>query len=214
MTSFSAKFATVRRVALAAVLAATAAATMLGLAGAAHAAPADGMYGNPTAAARYWQRQHESDCAEMSVADVVGEISGYEPTEQQIDAVAENTPSLVHRGAIHTPPGGTSLPDIPVLLLHYGIGSNGYYHNNLSRLEQDLAEGRKVIVYVNNGALDEPAGKWGPATHLVVVTGIDTKHDVVHLNNSIHVEGGNQQVSIATFEKAWALGQNWADVTK
>jgi hypothetical protein len=110
MTSFSAKFATVRRVALAAVLAATAAATMLGLAGAAHAAPADGMYGNPTAAARYWQRQHESDCAEMSVADVVGEISGYEPTEQQIDAVAENTPSLVIAERSIRPPAALPFP--------------------------------------------------------------------------------------------------------
>jgi hypothetical protein len=223
MTTFSAKIAAAtRRTGLAAVLGAGAAATVVGFAGAAHAAPAAGpsskpaagMYGNPTAAARYWQRQHESDCAEMSVADVVGEITGHEPTEQQIDAVAENTRSTVHPGAIHKPPGGTSLPDIPVLLAHYGIQSKDNYLNNLSGLEQDLADGRKVIVFVNNGALDNPAGKWGPAGHLVVVTGIDTKHGVVHLNNSIHVEGGNQQVSIATFEKAWALGDNWADVTK
>jgi Peptidase_C39 like family len=215
MTTFTAKIAAAtRRAGLAAVLAAGAAATVVGFAGAAHAAPAAGMYGNPAAAARHWQRQHESDCAEMSVADVVGEITGHEPTEQQIDAVAENTPSTVHPGAIHTPPGGTSLPDIPVLLAHYGIHSTDSHLNNLGALEQDLAEGRKVIVFVNNGALDNPAGKWVGAGHLVVVTGIDTRHRVVHLNNSIHVEGGNQQVSIATFEKAWALGDNWADVTK
>lgn len=223
MSTFSAKIAAAtRRAVLASVLGAGVTATVVGFAGAAHAAqaagpsfnPADGMYGNPTAAARYWQRQHESDCAEMSAADVIGEITGHEPTEQQIDAVAENARSTVHPGAIHTPPGGTSLPDIPVLLAHYGIQSRDTYFNNLSGLERDLAEGHKLIVFVNNGALDKPAEKWGPASHLVVVTGIDTKHGVVHLNNSIHVEGGNQQVSTATFEKAWALGNNWADVTK
>jgi hypothetical protein len=51
-----------------------------------------GMYGDPTAAAPYGHAQSlEDNCGAMSVADVVGEITGHEPTEQQILAVAEQT---------------------------------------------------------------------------------------------------------------------------
>jgi hypothetical protein len=70
-----------------------------GLAGPAHAARGTTpnakydarIYGDPAAAAPYWSLQHSSDCGEMAVADVVGQITGNEPTEQQITAVAENT---------------------------------------------------------------------------------------------------------------------------
>ncbi len=106
---------------------ALAAAWMGGLAGVAHAAPAPnvghagGMYGDPAAAAQYWRRQHDSNCAEMAVADVVGQVTGREPTEQQINGTAENTPSVAHAGSIWKPGGATNNQDLPVLLAHYGI---------------------------------------------------------------------------------------------
>src|ERR1700729_4506670 len=59
-----------------------------------------GMYGDPVAAAQYWRQQHTSDCGEMAVADVVGQITGDEPSEQRITALAESTPSGVRRGPI------------------------------------------------------------------------------------------------------------------
>ena len=38
------------------------------------------LYGDPTTAAPYWRYQsYDDDCVEMSVADVVGEITGDQP---------------------------------------------------------------------------------------------------------------------------------------
>lgn len=53
-----------------------------------------------------------------------------------------------------------------------------------------------------------------PGNHFVVVTGIDTKAGVVHLNDSGIIAGRDEQVSIATFEQAWAPNHNSAVVTK
>jgi hypothetical protein len=48
----------------------------------------------------------------------------------------------------------------------------------------------------------------------VVVTGIDSKAGVVHLNDSGANAGSDEQVSIATFETAWATSNNFAVVTR
>jgi hypothetical protein len=216
--------AAARRATLAGLLGAAATATVIGFAGAANAAPGTpspnanhelGMYGNPAAAARYWQKQHDSDCAEMAVADVVGEITGHEPTEQQIDAVAENTPSAGLPGPIwHHGGVGTAMYDVPRLLAHYGIQS-AVVNTSSSALEQDLAEGHKVLAFVNGGWLhNSPPDGHDPPTHMVVVIGIDTKNGVVHLNDSGAANGRDEQISIATFERAWSRSNNQAVVTK
>ena len=63
-----------------------------------------GMYGDPAAAAKYWHQQSlEDNCGLLSVADVVGQITGHEPTEQQIIALAEKTPSQTNPGPIYAP---------------------------------------------------------------------------------------------------------------
>src|ERR1700761_1072918 len=86
-----------------------AAASSIMLAGAAKAASDPdlhyelGMNGDPAAAAHFWQLQHDSNCAEMSVADVVGQVTGKQPSEQEIDATAENTRSVAHPGPIWHP---------------------------------------------------------------------------------------------------------------
>jgi hypothetical protein len=80
------------KIAASALLAGAGAAAMVGLAGQAHAAPTAKpfeMYGNPVAAAQYWQQGHHEDCALMSVSYVVGELTGHEPSEDDILAVAE-----------------------------------------------------------------------------------------------------------------------------
>jgi hypothetical protein len=48
----------------------------------------------------------------------------------------------------------------------------------------------------------------------VVVTGIDTKAGVVHLNDSGSNTGRDEQVPIATFENSWAAGHTFVVVTK
>jgi predicted double-glycine peptidase len=210
--------ASARRAGLATVLAAAATATVVGFAGAAHAATSDsnhpgGMYGNPAAAAPYWREQtNDSDCGEMAVADVVGQVTGNEPTEKQITAVAENTPSTVHSGPIWTPGKYTSNGDLAALLAHYGIQSAAS-HGSMQGLEQDLANGQKPIVGLNAETIWNQPGDRTNEDHFVVVTGIDTSTGMVHLNDSGIKNGQDEQVPISTFEKAWATSHNFVVVT-
>ena len=48
----------------------------------------------------------------------------------------------------------------------------------------------------------------------MVVTGIDTKAGVVHLNDSGINTDGDERVPIATFERAWAPNHDSAVVTE
>lgn len=218
-----AKVATAARmVGLVALLSATAAASLAVLPAAVHAYSgarvpgADhelGMYGDPAAAAPYWREQHASDCGEMAVADVVGQITGREPTEQQITALAENTPSTVGHGPIWKPPGTTDIRDLPVLLWHYWIRADNI-QTNTNALARKLGENRKVIVILNAETIWNRPGKRNSGNHFVVVTGIDNKSGVVHLNDSGIDTGRDEQVPIATFEQAWAPNYNSAITTK
>jgi hypothetical protein len=172
------------------------------------------MYGDPEAAAPYWNRQHDSNCAEMAVADVVGEITGRAPTEQEINASAENTPSPYIPGGRAWQPGGYSeIRDMPSLLAHYGIDARAIGKSSIDLLKQALAEGRKVIVSVNSQILWNGDGRRDGPDHFVVVTGIDTDANVVHLNDSGRDDGSNEQVPLAAFEKSWATSDNQAVVT-
>jgi hypothetical protein len=171
-----------------------------------------GMHGDPAAAAFYWRQQHSSDCGEMAVADVVGQITGREPTEQQITALAESTPSTADPGPIWKPLGGTDIRNLPVLLWHYWIRADNI-QTNTNAVEQDLAEKRKVIAILNAETIWNQPGRRDSANHFVVVTGIDTKAGVVHLNDSGINTGRDEQIPIAAFERAWAPNHNSAVVT-
>jgi hypothetical protein len=87
-------------------------------------------------------------CGEMAVADVVGQITGHEPTEQQITDLAKSTPSTAGAGSIWNVPADTDIRDLPVLLAHYGIEADNV-QTSINALEQDLAEKRRVIVILN-----------------------------------------------------------------
>jgi predicted double-glycine peptidase len=171
------------------------------------------MSGDPSAAAPYWRQQHSSDCGEMAVADVVGEITGHEPTEQQITALAKSTPSTAGAGAIWNLPANTDIRDLPVLLAHYRIKADNI-QTTMKALEQDLAEKHRVIVLLNAETIWNRPGKRNAANHFVVVTGIDRKAGVVHLNDSGIMSGRDELVPITTFERAWAPNHNSAIVTK
>src|SRR5271170_335656 len=193
------------------------AASLVASASAVHAAsarpvnPDVGMYGDPSAAAPYWRQQHSSDCGEMAVADVVGQITGHEPTEQQITALAKSTPSTAGAGSILNLPANTDIRDLPVLLAHYWIKADNI-QTSINALEQDLAEKRRVIVLLNAETIWNRPGKRSAANHFVVVTGIDPKAGVVHLNDSGIMNGRDEQIPIATFEQAWAPNHNSAIV--
>ncbi|MBV8861741.1 MAG: C39 family peptidase [Mycobacterium sp.] len=211
-----------RIVAIVASLSAPAVASFVASAATVYAAPGAaapsasqevGMYGDPSAAAPYWRPQHTSDCGEMAVADVVGQITGHEPTEQRITRLAESTPSTARPGPIWKDPANTDIRDLPVLLAHYGIEADNI-QTSISALRRDLAERRRVIVILNAETIWNRPGKRDTANHFVVVTGIDPKAGVVHLNDSGIASGRDEQVPITTFAQAWAPNHNSAIVTR
>lgn len=208
-------------------------------AGSARAAPpprGEGtLYGDPAAAAPFWRYQgYDDDCVEMAVADVVGELTGRQPPERAIVKLAQSTASTVHAGPIYGKPSkrkageGTSFDDEPVLLAHYGVHAVSTDRQSSARtgvptgmaaLEQDLAEGRKVIVGVNSELLwGEPVEDKSPdgqpqADHAVVVTGVDTAVGVVHLNDSGYEQGRDEQVPIDVFARSWASSDEQMTLT-
>ena len=100
-----------------------------------------------------------------------------------------------------------------MLLAHYRIKADNI-QTSINALEQDLTEKRRVIVLLNAETIWNRPGKRNTANHFVVVTGIDPKAGVVHLNDSGVMNGRDEQVPIATFEQAWAPNHNSAIVTK
>ncbi len=188
----------------------------MGVAGVAHGDPNGQMYGDPDAAAPYWRFQHQEDCGLMAVADVVGQIKGREPTQVGIELRGVFTKSEAHRGRIYRF-DGTSPEDLVVLLQKYGIQSQLTTGNSMGTVEQDLAGGHKVIAALNAETIwNYPPGQGNrnEADHAVVVTGVDTRNDIVHLNDSGTPNGRNEQIPMATFTRAWATGNDMLIVTQ
>jgi len=184
--------------------------------GLAQADPGGQMYGNPEADARYWRYQHGDDCGLMAVADVVGQVTGREPMQIGIELRGVFTKSEAHRGSVYRF-DGTSPEDMVMLLQKYGVQSQLTTGNSMEGLEQALAGGHKVIAAVNAETIwNYPAGQgqWTQADHAVVVTGVDTRADVVHLNDSGTPNGRDEQLPMATFTQAWATGNNLLIVTQ
>ncbi len=181
----------------------------IGLAGVAHAE----MYGNPGAAAPYWRYQHQEDCGLMAVADVVGQLTGKEPSQVGIELRGVFTKSESHRGPIYRF-DGTSPEDLVVLLGKYGIQSDLTTGNTMEGLEQDLAGGHKVIAALNAETIWNIGGQRTDPDHAVVVTGVDTGADIVHLNDSGIPTGRDEQIPMATFTQAWATSNNLLIVTQ
>jgi Peptidase_C39 like family len=214
--------AAARRAGLAGLMGAVAAATVIGFAGAAHAdPPADPhhhggrMYGNPTAAAPYCQKQtRDGDCALMAVADVVGQIKGrdQEPTEDEMLKRAKDTPSKVFPDQ-KIWQDATANGDIPVLLKTFGVDSENHRYDSIAEMAVDLDHGRKVIADVDPAIVYGLDNVKDTAGHSVVVTGIDTAADMVHVNDGTQ-DGCNKQVPVDLFKKALSARGNMAVRTK
>jgi Peptidase_C39 like family len=189
-------------------------AAAIGLAGVAHA---DGqMYGDPDAAAPYWRYQHQQDCGLMAVADVVGQLTGREPSQIGMELRGIFTKSESHRGDVYHF-DGTSPQDMVLLLQKHGIQSDLTTGNSMGTVEQDLAGGHKVIAALNAETIwNYPAGDGDRTTpdHAVVVTGVDTGTNIVHLNDSGTPNGRNEQIPMAIFSRAWATSDDLLIVTQ
>ncbi len=191
--------------------------------GLAHADPSGsqpGVYGDPAAAAPYWAAQSlEDNCGAMSVADIVGQLTGERPTEAQILMVAEQTPSEMNPGTMIYKPntGGISVGDLPTLFKHYGItavnsDTSGPEATGLNALEQYLGAGRKVIAFVNYAIVEDSSDQRTAADHFVVVTGVDPNKNVVHLNDPAADEA-NTTIAVPAFMKAWDTSNDAIIVT-
>jgi hypothetical protein len=212
----------------------------LGIAQAAPGAPdppsgAGTLYGDPSAAAPFWHYQeYDDDCVEMAVSDLVGELTGDQPSEHAIVKVAQSMPSPSHHGPIYVKPGkrragsGTSFTDEPALLSHYGIqavstdkgsAKTTGVPTGMKALEQDLAQGRKMIVGLNAELIwrepveDKTSDGEPEANHSVVVTGVDTATGMVHLNDSGSEDGRDEQVPIDLFIRSWDTSDDQMAVT-
>jgi hypothetical protein len=205
-----------------------------GVAGPAAADPnpiTPGVYGDPIAAAEYWQPQLADDsCGLIAVADVVGQITGDLPTEQEMVDLAENTPSVSQPGPIYVDPDaagggeGISYGDLVVLLTHFGVPSTVTYtevadqtglSTGLPAMERYLGQGRKIIAFVNSAIIwKDSEEQHDSSDHFLVVTGVDTNTNSVHLNDSGAEEGGaNEQVPVDSFLAAWDTGDETMIVT-
>jgi hypothetical protein len=168
---------------------------------------ASGVYGDPDAAAKFWQQQSlEDNCGLASVADVVGEVTGHAPTESQIIKLAQNTPSSIRNGPIYLPTGDPG---------HEGDNGGIDKHPEevgLPKLEEYLGANRKIIAWVNSGTILNSSDQRATPDHFLVVTGIDTNNEVVHLNDP-YADHPDTKVSIAKFMTAWKIGQESIVVT-
>jgi hypothetical protein len=199
----------------------------------AHAAASNGstqakvMYGNPAAAARYWRKQSFDDCALIAAADVIGELTGRLPSEDEIIAVAQRVGSRMHPGPMYSAGYGTDPGDIPALLAQYGIYGVATSQDEavatgldsgIEALEHYLAEGHKVIAGVNAEMIwglpiQTKDNRGNPMSdHAVVVTGVDLVNGTVHLNDS--GTRADEVVSLDVFKRAWATGNDELVVTR
>ncbi|MGB9225565.1 C39 family peptidase [Mycobacterium sp.] len=221
------KIATIAKAIKVAAVAVLAVTVVLGLAGPA-TATSGAVYGDPAAAAKYWRyQQYWDDCVLISSADVVGEVTGVEPSEEEIIDMAQSTPSSQGPGPIYTRPADPKNPnsgegawfrDIPTLLGRYNVGAD-IINGDIEGIEQALAAGHKVVVSVNGEIVwRKPVEDWdkhgNPAhNHSLVVTGVDTGNETVHLNDSGSRQGRDEQIPLALFMQAWGASNDLMVVT-
>ena len=108
--------------------------------------------------------------------------------------------------------GGVSMGDLVALLDHYGIKSTMSDDDHpdqtgMPAVQGYLGSGRKVIAYVNSAVVWNTSDQRSTADHFLVVTGVDTNMDIVHLNDP-GADHSDEQVSTATFKKAWTSGDS------
>jgi peptidase C39-like protein len=230
------KTVSVSTIAKTVAFAAAAVVVSLGLATPADAATGT-TYGDPAAAAQWWRHQKYDDCVIMSSADLVGQMTGEEPSERAIIKKAQSTPSTIHPGSIYIKPSntkdpnsgqGTMFADVPTLLKQYNIeavisdkdhAKKTGVPAGIEGVERLLASGHAVIVSVNaemiwHQPVETKDENGNPVSdHAVVVTGVDTANNVVHLNDSGNPKGRDEQIPMDLFVKAWDTSNELVVVT-
>ncbi|MCF6385685.1 hypothetical protein L2K20_01775 [Mycobacterium sp. MBM] len=195
--------------------------------------PPDGVYGDPDAATRYWAQQSEGDCGLMATRTVIGEVTGDPPTEREIIDLAADTPSECSPGepvydeSIDPSDGGvghgTCTTDLLLLLDKFDIdadytnddvAADGGLDTGMDALLDYLNDDRQVIVCVNSRIIWDTDGDRTNCGHLITVAAVDVPNDIVYLGDSGGEDTRGEQVSMATFEQAWATGDHELLVTR
>ncbi|OAN26749.1 C39 family peptidase, partial [Mycolicibacterium iranicum] len=166
-------------------------------------------YGDPANAARYWQPQNSGDCVLMSVAGVIGILTGRAPTEAQIVYQAMNLLSvtngkfagkMMYRG-MRDSGKWAFYEDARNLLKQYGIDSNVHSYDSrdtanedaaLEKIKTALAADKAVVTAVYSQILYHKATNYSfrapdpdaGSDHAVVVTGYDPNTDMITINDS------------------------------
>jgi len=161
--------------------------------------------GNPVGDTKYWQQQHENDCAVMAQTDVYNAITGHHLTEQE-------ALKIVTQHCWYD--NGTTLEDTGKLLSFLGIPVHQSTNSSFQDLYSAVQNGQQVIVGLNANEIwspyhDSSTGapiEQAPAGHAVWVTGIDKEPDgsIKVLVSYTGIPGGQvEAVDAADFMNAW-----------
>ena len=163
-------------------------------------------HGNPTGNAKYWVYQGQTPtCVLAATAEIVAQARRVTASSvyPQLVSVARARGLLTWRGM--------TLSDARLLLAVFGV-SVAYTHASLPALEQVLDRGRLPVVMVDDDELPawhrsdpyDGTSRDSGANHAVVVTGVDTVHNLVYLNDSaLQFAGREETLTVAQFLNAW-----------
>jgi hypothetical protein len=173
---------------------------------------ADGVIGNPEEDLQNWHQQTHSDsCAIVAQEFILDDLLGHHFTEDQLCHEAMDA-------GLYTPGSGTTLDALGGLLEMHGIHVQTEYGATLAQIEQQLAEGHKVIAAVDadkiwypdqegNNVLANAGGFPGSdANHAVQVIGYDPQTQMVILNDPGTPDGRGLMVPADRFLDAWGDG--------
>jgi hypothetical protein len=156
----------------------------------------------------YWMQQTSTDCGLMAARAVIGDRTGLELTEAQVEATAFDVYGW-------TPGEGTPWSKVDDLLAAYHVDAYVADDMSMGSLEKTLASGADVIVAVQSGTLWAAEGLEGqaegtPQDHAVAVESMDA--DGVVVVDSAWDGGKAAKVSAAAFEAAWWANGSSASV--
>ena len=162
--------------------------------------------GDPWEASRYWfEQSFNGACVPASVAQIVSDYTDTPVTDDQFVELA-NEQHLWSVGPDGTP--YFSMQSAETLLNDAGVPAH-LETGDMAELEQALQQGRGVMLFVDAETYwyGQPNAT-GTADHAVTLTGIDEARGVVILSDTGNPNGNQIEVPIATFESAWADGNN------
>lgn len=171
----------------------------------------DGVYGNANAWNDNWFfQEYDGYCGPSAAAQVIAEYTGLEITDPETMMDKAMDMGLMYND---DPTQGMTLPNLEILLDANGVPSH-IEESSMDDLKQRLDAGYGVIAMVDSGEIwyegtyEEETVEDDTPDHVLVVAGIDENRGVVILSDPGNPNGSQYEVSIETFEDAWADSGN------